>query len=348
MEEAAARFCVACGRPLHEESNVLRQRVIEVMNLGRVTIQDMIGHGSLGSVHRGWLEYSTLGDARKPAHPVAVKLLTVGSRPHPARVLQLIAELDALSRLAHPNIAAPLGVYDDGREIALISELVPGETLTNLIARFALSRAQGEPCLRLGYVLQYFCALLGALAAAHAIGILHRDVRTKNAMVRLDGTLKLTDFGTALLVPPDTLDRFQAQRGALAYLAPETILGAPLDPRSDLYSAAIVLYEMLTGTTPFFPYAGDERELRRAQLEEAPLALSAQLRSVPLELDAVLARALAKDPAHRFASALDFGEALFRALREGESPAWAAQREFASVARTLSARIPQVGAGRSS
>ncbi len=321
-----------------------RERQFVVPNLGKVVLQELLGEGSLGVVYRGWLEYPAHARlATQPGHPVAVKLLRPGLRPQAAGTLQAAAEGDALGRLAHPNMVAPLGIFDDGQELAIISELVPGETLTNLIARFAYMRSYGEPCVQLGYVLQYFCALLGALASAHAIGILHRDVRAKNAIVRADGTLKLSDFATTLLVPRDALEQVRAHNGAYAYAAPEQLRGAPLDPRADLYSAAVVLYEMLTGTTPFAAYSGDLNELRRAQLEEPPLALSSQIRGVPAELDAVLARALAKDPGHRFSSALDLGEALFRALREGESPAWTAQRAFASVARTMSARLPHVG-----
>jgi serine/threonine protein kinase len=329
--EIHAQFCVVCGRPLRSASGVGPASVVPLGNSARVTIQEPLGEGSLGIVYRGWLEYApSASGPSKQGHPVAVKVLRPGFSVAPAASRLLAREAEALERLAHPNIVTDLGIYDDGKQLALVTELVTGESLAHVIARGVASRAPFELCLSLGQVLHYFCALLGALASAHAIGILHRDVRT------------LSDFGTALLPDRSTLETLRITTHSAAYLPPEQLLGAPLDVRCDLYSVAVVLYEMLTGSTPFAALAHDEPSLRRAQLEEPPPALSSQIAGVPRELDAVIAHALAKDPRHRYESAIDFGEAVFQALRYADSPAWTAQRAFASVARTLSAAMPQV------
>jgi serine/threonine-protein kinase len=188
----------------------------------------------------------------------------------------------------------------------------------------------------------YFQQLLGALAAVHALGIVHRDVKPSNVLVRRDGLVKLGDFGIARARDAARLastDEFAPGTGA--YMSPEQVLSSSLDGRSDLYSAAIVLYEMLSGRTPFSP---DQSEfmVRRDQVDTAPPPLRDAVPQAPPVLDALLGRALAKDPAARFATAIEMGEAFRSGLGIAESPEWRAQAEIARAAKTM------IGLGRSS
>ena len=119
-------------------------------------------------------------------------------------------------------------------------------------------------------------------------------------------------------------------------MAPEQVLNQPLDPRADLYSAAIVLYEMLTGVTPFDSPDRNELMVRAAQIQQVPAPLSSILKQAPPVLDMLMARALAKDPAQRFGSAVEFGETFRTALGLPPTPGWSLQQELADVAKTMS------------
>ncbi|HET9955029.1 MAG TPA: hypothetical protein VFQ61_11020, partial [Polyangiaceae bacterium] len=129
--------------------------------------------------------------------------------------------------------------------------------------------------------------------------------------------------------------------GTGAYMSPEQVRGEELDPRADLYSAAVVLYEMVCGTTPFDTGQRDELMLRAAQIEEPPPPLSLRVDGIPGELEMVLARALAKDRRHRFTTALELGEAVRKAMGQAPAANWAAQLEFSALAKTISAAMPQ-------
>jgi serine/threonine-protein kinase len=187
----------------------------------------------------------------------------------------------------------------------------------------------------------YFQQLLGALAAMHALGFVHRDVKPSNVLVRRDGVVKLTDLGIAQLStdPPETRDANVLPPGTGAYMSPEQVLGQPLDGRSDLYAAGMVLYEMLSGRTPFDPMLRGELLVRRDQVETPPPPLCALVPQAPPVLDALFARALAKDRTQRFATAIEMGEAFRAALGIPESPEWHAQAEIAHGA-TLFAAAP--------
>jgi serine/threonine-protein kinase len=185
------------------------------------------------------------------------------------------------------------------------------------------------PLLRAWY---YFQQLLGALAATHALSIVHRDVKPSNVLIRLDGIVKLSDFGIARLVG-DGLDSAADGRGTVpgtgAYMSPEQVLSRPVDGRSDLYSAAIVFYEMLAGRPPFSPDDKTEFMVRQEQVQAAPPRFRTLVPQAPPPLDSLFARALAKDPAHRFHSAIEMGNAFRMALDLADTPEWQAQAEIA-------------------
>ncbi len=285
----------------------------------------------MGVVYRGWLYYNPRGPhADTPPHPVAAKVL------HPLMTARdfvrklFVGEATALQRLNHPNVVHFFALVEAPGQLALVLEFVDGEPLDNVIARHApQARASRMPCLPFLRAWHYFEQLLGALAATHELGIVHRDVKPGNILIRRDGLTKLTDFGIARL-PADLARRSGGiQPGTGAYMSPEQVLGRDLDGRSDLYSAGIVLYETLTGFTPFDD--GDKSELmvRASQVDDTPPPITQFLPSAPPVLDLLFARVLAKNPDHRYPSAIELGNAFCQALGIQDTPGWKAQREFA-------------------
>lgn len=294
----------------------------------------------MGVVHRAWLEY-TGRLAGTPGHPVAVKVLRAELRTSERARRLFQREASALERLAHPNIVRFVGFAEQQGQMAIVMEYVQGAPLSHVIHAADKARTRlDQPCLSAAHAWHTFSQLLGALAAVHALGILHRDVKAGNVLVRQEGVTKLTDFGIARL--PEAAGTVGIVAGTSSYMAPEQVRGDDLDARADLYAAAILLYEMFAGVTPFDTPERDDLMIRTAQLEEAPLALGQRLAGVPPALDAVLAHALAKDRVHRYATALDLGEAVRSALGLEPGPAWQAQRQFAEYAQTLSAPFPAI------
>jgi eukaryotic-like serine/threonine-protein kinase len=307
------------------------------LGYGRAVVGEIIGDGGMGTVYRGWLYYAPTGShAGTPPHEVAIKVLhpQLSQKPHVRRLF--LGEAEALQRLHHPNIVQIYGLGERATQLALVIELVDGEALDAVIERVAGRAMPGEmPALPFMRAWYYFQQLLGALAATHALGIVHRDVKPANVLVRRDGFVKLTDYGIARLPSEAPRSSGGLQAGTGAYMSPEQVLGSPLDGRSDLYSAAIVLYEMLTNRTPFDGEGRNELMIRAAQLEEIAPPVSSFLPEAPRVLDLLFERALAKDPERRFGSAVELGDAFRHALRLPDSVGWQAQQALARGARSI-------------
>ena len=334
-----ARFCTECGcKIVKPKLTIGAGAELDLEDWGRAVLGHSIGEGGMGVVYRGWLYYNPAGRfAGTPPHPIAVKLLHHELQGKARARKLFLREATALARLSHPNIVHFFGLSDFDGQLALVMELVHGEPLSDLITRVRTESRRGPlPCLPLAQAWHYFAQLLGALASIHAFGILHRDIKASNVLVRGDGVVKVTDFGIAQVPAEEARNTGGMAPGTGAYMSPEQVLSKPLDPRSDLYSAAIVLYEMLTGITPFDRPERNELMVRTAQLEEAPAKLSSLVHQVPPVLDSLMARALAKEPAQRFGSAVELGNTFRDALGLPESPGWAAQQHLAAVAKTMS------------
>jgi serine/threonine-protein kinase len=306
---------------------------------GKAIAGDVVGEGGMGVVRRGWLYYNPAGPhAGTPAHPVAIKVLHPLLRGRDRARRLFLGEAEALRRLSHPNIVHFFALVQEEGQLAIVIELVEGQPLSQIIAwHSANARATSIPCLPFMRAWQYFSQLLGALAAIHALGIIHRDVKPSNVLIRSDEVVKLTDFGIARVPADEVRNTGGMAPGTGAYMAPEQVLGMELDARADLYGAAIVLYEMLTGFTPFDAPDRNEIMVRTAQVEEAPPAITRLVPQAPPILDVLMARALAKDPMHRFPSAVQLGEAFRNALGLSESAGWNAQQRLAEHARAISA-----------
>ncbi len=244
----------------------------------------------------------------KLERPVAIKLL----RPHLAGDASFAnrfnQEARAVAELSHPNIA---GVYDTGVDNGqhyIIMELLPGPTLSELLAGVPNGRLPAEQVMRIGG------EVARALGAAHSRGVVHRDVKPANIIFAANGAAKVTDLGIArALAQAETTDT-GAILGSPHYLSPEQVKGETAGPRSDIYSLGVVLYQMLTGHTP---YRGDTPLAIAVQhVQGTPPSLSAEVPDLPAGLAAVVAKAMARDPEDRFGSAAEVVDAL-AAVRSG-------------------------------
>lgn len=324
---------------------------------GRAVLGDVLGDGGMGTVYRAWLYYNPTGPrAGTPAHEVAVKVLhpSLSSRGHVRKLF--LGEAEALALLSHPNIVQFLGLSEQQGQLAIVIELVEGEALDKVIDRHVQRRTPGGlPALPFLRAWHYFQQLLGALAATHALGIVHRDVKPANLLIRRDGLAKLGDFGIARLPADAARSAGGMQPGTGAYMSPEQVMGKALDGRSDLYAAAIVLFEMLTGTTPFDAPGKSELQVRASQLDDYPPALTELVPQAPPIMNMLFARALAKDPQNRFANAIELGNAFRAAIAIPDTSGWQAQQAFAREAQAIvgppsgkgsTVRIAQVDADR--
>jgi serine/threonine protein kinase/Tfp pilus assembly protein PilF len=239
---------------------------------------------------------------------VAIKLLSDRIAALPEGLARLEQEARALAALNHPNIVTVYAVEEAGDLHFLAMELVQGTTLDALIP---------EKGLPLEHLLDIAVPLADALAAAHERGIVHRDLKPRNVMVTREGRAKILDFGLvevqAPLVRPSVSDTqtFSVTglvEGTLPYMSPEQAQGLAVDRRSDVFSFGVMLYEMATGGLPF---GGDTvTALLASILKDEPERPSARHPELPPELDQILERCLAKNPAERFVSTLELRQAL--------------------------------------
>ena len=339
---ASVRMCPACHalQPAPVSQGPIGPGATVDLGYGRIVVQSRLGEGGMGVVWQAWLFFAPDGPrASEPAVPIALKVLRRQASKDPTLRALFENEAVALKTLRHPNIVGFHDFFEWSASSALAMELVEGSTLDQLIARHR-ARARlagagdgGVPFARAWY---YFQQLLGALAATHALGFVHRDVKPSNVLVRRDGLVKLTDFGIARLVrdtPPGPATATTTMApGTGAYMSPEQVQSLPVDARSDLYSAAIVFYELLAGRPPFSPEEKTEFSIRQDQVESSPPPIRTFLPHAGAVLDSVFARALAKRPQYRFPSAIELGDALRMALGEQDTPAWRAQAEIAQQA----------------
>ncbi len=180
-------------------------------------------------------------------------------------------------------------------------EFVRGQSLESII------RCDG--CLEAQMAARIMSQTLHALAHAHSMAVLHRDIKPANILVTGDGRVKVTDFGIARVLGASRMTRHGRIIGTLEYIAPERIRGDESDPRSDLYSAGVVLYEMLAGKLPFA--AQTDFELIKAHLEQEPPVVGEVLGSAsPADWDAIVRKAMAKSPGQRFQTAEEFRQAM--------------------------------------
>ncbi len=279
----------------------------DVRRLGdRYQVGELLGRGGMAEVHEG-------RDLRL-GRRVAIKILKPELARDPSFLARFRREAQSAASLNHPNVVA---VYDTGEDVLgagataetvpfIVMELVEGITLKELLAsgnKLVPERA-----------LEITSGILAALDYSHRHGIVHRDIKPGNVMLTTSGAVKVMDFGIARATADAGLTGTSTSTvmGTAAYLSPEQAQGLSVDSRSDLYSAGVVLFELLTRRPPFV--ADAPVAVAFAHVNEPPPVPSTLDPTLPAELDPILARALAKDPAKRYQTAVEFRADVERAI----------------------------------
>jgi len=290
VDEPAVK--VAAGLLVSSENELIEGQLI-----GRYEIVRPIGKGGMGEVY---LAKDKLLNRR-----VALKLLPSDYSGDNERLQRFEREAQAASALNHPNI---LTIHETGRvdnQEFIATEFVEGETLRQRMTHGGLS---------LGEALDVTTQIANALAAAHNAGIVHRDIKPENIMLRPDGYVKVLDFGLAKLTQeaertPGSSDGANPEissglvMGTVKYMSPEQAIGLSVDPRSDIFSLGVVLYEMTTDHAPFKGTASNE--LVRSILKDEPRPLTEYTPNAPAELQRIVSKTLKKNVAKRYQTAED-------------------------------------------
>jgi serine/threonine-protein kinase len=297
--------------------------------LGKYEIRREVGRGGMGVVYEG---YDPLIHRRVALKTLISELFT-GPQAD-TYLTRLQREAQAAGRLSHPNIVA---VYDYGEEalpnpehagarMAFIAmEFVEGRELSSY-----LGAAERFPEAQITRIMS---ELLDALEYSHKHGVVHRDIKPSNIILLADGTVKVADFGIAR-IESSTLTQVGTVMGSPSYMSPEQFLAQTVDGRSDLYSAGVVFYELLTGEVPF---TGSFSNIMHRVLNEEPSPPSVLNVHLPKSIDAILRRAMAKRPAERYQTAAEFKHAIIAAFSGAATTAAASDPTQATLIRPESA-----------
>ena len=259
--------------------------LVGVLLDGRYRVEAPIATGGMSTVYRGL-------DARLD-RPVALKVMDARYARDQQFLTRFQREAQSIARLRHPGLVA---IHDQGNDATrpfLVMELIEGGTLRELL------RERGPmPPHAVAAVLR---PVLGGLGVAHRAGLVHRDIKPENVLISDDGEVKLADFGLVRAIADAGITSTSVILGTAAYLSPEQVLGRSTGPRSDVYSAGVMTFELLTGRTPF---TGDNPLAvanQRLDLDVPPPG--SLIDGVPPQFDAFVARATARDPENRFPDA---------------------------------------------
>lgn len=265
--------------------------------LGRYEVGEQIGQGGFATVYRGW--------DPELQRAVAIKVLKSEYGQHPDLRARIVREAQSAARLRHPAIVPIFEVGQDAEQFFIVYEFIPGQTLAHTFLQTHPAPMQ---------VAQWIARLAEALDYAHRQGIVHRDVKPANVMMDRDGQPLLADFGLALNTEAGaTLTQEGDLLGTPAYMSPEQANGQghAVDGRSDVYSLGVMLYEGLCGQVPF---AGNGPSILHQVLHEEPISVRRVRADVPADLETICLKAMAKEPAQRYATAGALAEDLQRYL----------------------------------
>ena len=259
-----------------------------------------LGTGGMGVVYKA-------KDTRLDRE-VALKFLSDGMAQDQQALERFRREAKAASALNHPNICTVYDIGEESGKAFIVMEYLDGTVLKDLIG--------GHP-MELDRLLEISCEIADALAAAHVKNIIHRDVKPANIFMSEDGHAKVLDFGLAKIAVPDTEESESRTltvtqpgiaMGTLPYMSPEQLHGRAVDHRTDIYSLGAVLYEMATGQGPFL--GSTTAELISSILRDTPKPVSGLRAELPMGLERIIERCLAKQPAERYASVRELRGAL--------------------------------------
>jgi serine/threonine-protein kinase len=276
----------------------------EMNSLGKYEIRRELGRGAMGIVYEGYDPMIKRLVAMK-----TIRADQLAGENAETVVARFRREAQAAGRLNHPNIVS---IYDFGEDQGvwfIAMEFIKGRELKDYFQsneRFATAD-----------ILRIMTQILAALGYSHRLGVIHRDIKPANIFVLDDGAIKVADFGIAH-IESSNMTQAGSVIGTPSYMSPEQILGLPIDGRSDLFSAGVILYQFLTGERPF---TGSSTTTMHKVLEEDPLPPSRFNVQVPGAMDAVVRKALAKRPDDRFQTAEEFAQALGAAARREPAPA---------------------------
>jgi eukaryotic-like serine/threonine-protein kinase len=276
--------------PMHETHQVLA---------GRFELAGVVGRGGMGTVYRA--TDLVLG------RTVAVKVLAAALLEDPVQIARFEREARAAASLSHPNVVA---VYDTGVDDGarfIVMEFVSGASLAELIGDHG--GLDADRALRIA------ARVADALSAAHAAGLVHRDVKPANVMLTADGGVKVLDFGIARALDATALTQTASVLGTAAYMSPEQALGDPADARSDIYSLGCLLYALLVGRPPF---AGEvPLAITHQHVHADPVALRTAEPRLPAALDELVMQMLSKSPAARPQTAAEVRDRLAAMVGDG-------------------------------
>lgn len=290
--------CPRCGTPLGSTG---AQRMIGQTVLGQYELIDVLGQGGMSVVFKG--------KHKMTDQEVALKILPPELAAHSQVKSRFLDEAKALAALDHPNI---VHLYNFGQEdgyFVLAMQFVAGRTWERLILEN--KKLDWKPSARI------CCDVLRALEYAHGRGVVHRDMKPSNVLVRnQDGSATVMDFGIAKMTTSTRLTATGQTMGTVRYMSPEQVRGQEVDFRTDIYSLGATLYESLTGDTPFD--GNTHFEIMTKHLSEPPKRPSAMGVALPSVVEDVLMRSLAKRADDRFGSAREMRKLLEGALREAD------------------------------
>jgi serine/threonine-protein kinase len=269
----------------------------EISSLGKYEIRREIGRGAMGVVYEGYDPFIKRVVALK-----TIRADQLSGEDSENVIARFRREAQAAGRLSHPNIVS---IYDFGEEAGawfIAMEFVKGRELKECFEtneRFTTVS-----------IVRIMSQILEALDYSHRQGVIHRDIKPANIFMLSDGSVKVADFGIAH-IEASNLTQVGAVMGTPAYMSPEQIMGLPVDGRSDLFSAGVILYQFLTGERPF---SGSAATTMQKVLKEDPLPPSSLNVQAPLEMDVIVRKALDKRPEDRFQTAAEFAAAIRAAV----------------------------------
>jgi Serine/threonine protein kinase len=298
------------AQPQAAASPQLSETLIGRVLAGRYRILDKIGAGAMGAVYKA--------EDMATKRLAAIKLLSPDHQRNAEYVARFQREARMATRIAHPNAVSTFdtGATEDGFAYIAMEYLV-GEPLSQVI--------KGRAPLPLDRVVRIVWQAAAALNAGHELNVVHRDFKPDNVLIcrQPDGSeqVKVLDFGVAKQTAVDPQFQELTQAGYVVgtpqYLSPEQVKSEPTSARSDLYSLAIVVYEMLTGGLPFAGKSPQKQMFNRLLEEPMPLAVVNPTLSLPPEVEMVLMKALSRNPDERHASTVEFAQALVQAAHSG-------------------------------